>query len=47
MTLTFKAINQDPYFFDREDLQKIADETAIRQGLACYKENRVFDLDYD
>ena len=47
MTLTFKAINQDSYFFDREDLQKIADETAIRQGLACYKENRVFDLDYD
>ncbi len=37
----------DPYFFDREALQAIADEAAIREGLTYYKENRVTRIDQD
>lgn len=39
--------DNDPYFFDREDLQTIADTGAIRQGLTFYKENRVIEVDQD
>jgi len=34
-------------FFDGEELNAIAGETAVRQGLAIHKENRVFEIDYD
>ncbi|OQY08257.1 MAG: helicase [Desulfobacteraceae bacterium 4572_123] len=47
MKLTLHSINQDPFFFDGEELRTIADEAAVRQGLAMHKENRVFDMDYD
>lgn len=47
MKLTLQSINQDPFFFDNEELQTIADNAAIRQGLAMHKENRVFEMDND
>lgn len=37
----------DPYLFDRDALQEIADDAAIREGLTYYKENRVIRLDQD
>lgn len=39
--------DKDPYFFDGEDLQAIADAEAIRRGLIFYKENRVIEVDQD
>jgi hypothetical protein len=47
MTDTISSMDRDPYFFDREDLQAIADEKTISQGLAYYKENRVIDIAHD
>ena len=47
MKLTLHSQNQDPFYFDGEGLQTIANEAAIRQGLAIYKENRVFEMDHD
>ncbi len=47
MKLTLHSQNQDPFYFDGEGLQTIANEAAIRQGLAIHKENRVFEIDYD
>ncbi len=47
MTRAASSNSQDPYFFDREDLEKIADEASIRRGLAFYKENRVIEADQD
>ena len=47
MKLTLHSINQDPFYFDGEGLQTIANEAAIRQGLAIHKENRVFEMDHD
>ncbi len=47
MTETTTTRDRDPYFFDTEDLQAIADEKTIRQGLAYHKENRVIDLAHD
>ncbi|MFZ5764495.1 MAG: DEAD/DEAH box helicase [Thermodesulfobacteriota bacterium] len=41
------APNDDPYFFDRDDLQKIADDQIINQGLAAFKEHRVMAIDQD
>ncbi|RJX27143.1 MAG: DEAD/DEAH box helicase [Desulfurivibrio sp.] len=41
------SMDRDPYFFDTDDLQTIADEKTIRQGLAYHKENRVIDLAHD
>ena len=38
---------EDPYFFDREDLLKIADEESIRQGLSYYQQNCVIEIDQD
>ncbi|MBU0674024.1 MAG: DEAD/DEAH box helicase [Proteobacteria bacterium] len=37
----------DPYYFDQEELQTIADDHTIRQGLTFYKENRVIEIDLD
>lgn len=47
MTYSTSPTNEDPYFFDREDLQKIADEQTIRQGLAYFKDHRVIEIDQD
>jgi len=47
MTDTTTSMDRDPYFFDTDDLQTIADEKTIRQGLAYHKENRVIDLAHD
>lgn len=37
----------DPYFFDHEALQAVADATAIREGLDYFKEKRVIRIDQD
>ncbi len=47
MPYTITPTNEDPFFFDREELQKIADEHTIRQGLAYFKEHRVMEIDHD
>jgi superfamily II DNA or RNA helicase len=47
MPETLNSMDRDPYFFDREDLQAIAADKTIRQGLAYFKENRVIDLTHD
>lgn len=36
MTFTFAPTNEDPFFFDREKLNKIADKATIRQGLDLF-----------
>lgn len=47
MTYTISAPNEDPFYFDREDLQNIAREQVIREGLAYFKEDRVMEIDQD
>lgn len=47
MTSEISANHPDPYFFDRDDLARIAGEATIQQGLGYYKENRVTEADYD
>ena len=47
MTATSISCKQDPYYFDQEDLQTIANDATIRQALICYKENRVIEVDQD
>ncbi len=47
MTYTCAPINEDIFFFDREDLQTIADSKNISLGLTCFKENRVLEIDQD
>ena len=47
MTTHTTPDNKDPFFFDHEALQEIADRSAINQGLIFFKENRVIDLDRD
>lgn len=47
MTYIITPPNEDPYFFDREDLQAIADDKTINQGLRYFKENRVMEIDQD
>ncbi len=37
----------DPFFFDQEGLQKIANNQAVNTGLSYYKENRVIEVDED
>ncbi len=37
----------DVFLFDREKLQKRASEKVVKQGLACFNENRVLELDRD
>jgi superfamily II DNA or RNA helicase len=39
--------DRDPFLFDHEALQQIADRKAIHQGLLFFKENRVIRLDRD
>ena len=38
---------ENVFLFDREELQKIASEKIVSQGLACFNENRVLELDRD
>ncbi len=45
-THTIPADN-DPFLYDHEALQQIADRSAINQGLVFFKENRVISLDRD
>jgi superfamily II DNA or RNA helicase len=47
MAHTITPSNEDPFFFDREELQKITDEMIIRQGLAYFKEHRVMEIDQE
>ncbi len=47
MPYTCKSVNEDVFFFDREDLQAVADPKQISLGLACFKENRVLEIDQD
>jgi superfamily II DNA or RNA helicase len=42
--MTTAATKPDPYYFDREELQSLADDSTIRQGLNFYKENRVIEV---
>ena len=39
--------DNDPFLFDHEALQRIADRSAVNQGLVFFKENRVISLDRD
>jgi uncharacterized Zn finger protein len=47
MTARTIPADKDPFFFDHEALQQIADRSAINQGLVFFKENRVISLDRD
>ncbi|OQX08539.1 MAG: helicase, partial [Desulfobulbaceae bacterium A2] len=43
---TFAATETaDPFFFDQEGLSAMADDQALRQGLACFRACRVFEID--
>ena len=39
--------NHDPYFFDREDLQAIADERTVKHGLRSFRDKRVMEVDQE
>ena len=39
--------NQDPYFFDREELQAIADERTVKHGLRSFRDKRVMEVDQE
>ncbi len=45
MSYSCQPANTDVFFFDRENLQSIASLQKISQGLICYKENRVLEID--
>ena len=47
MTTHTAPDNHDPFYFDHEALQQIADRSTINQGLIFFKENRVINLDRD
>ena len=47
MSTVHKPVNDDIFLFDREELQKKASEEIVRQGLSCFNENRVLELDRD
>jgi len=47
MPFECQPLNKDIFFFDREDLQTIADKQIISQALTCFKENRVLEIDQD
>ncbi len=42
-----KNANVDPFFFDSEAMARIAEESAIRDGLAFFKDHRVLDMGHD
>jgi superfamily II DNA or RNA helicase len=47
MEFSITPPNQDPYFFDRDNLQAIADERTVKQGLRCFRDKRVMEIDQD
>ena len=47
MESTENPATQDPFFFDQEQLQTIANKNIISQGLSDHKENRVMEIDQD
>jgi superfamily II DNA or RNA helicase len=47
MAVFVKSVNDDPLFFDREELCAIADDACIRQGYTFFKEHRVTEIDQD
>lgn len=42
-----QPVNEDIFFFDREELQDVAHQKAIGRGLTLFKENRVLEIDQD
>ena len=44
---TVNVTTEDPFFFDQERLQAIADRTVISHGLEDHRENRVMEIDQD
>ena len=47
MSTKIKPANDDIFLFDREELQKWTSQKGLQQGLACFNENRVLELDND
>lgn len=47
MSYSVKPPNEDPYFFDHEDLLALAHEQTISRGLAYFKDYRVVEIDQD
>ena len=47
MSTKIKPANDDIFLFDREELQKWTSQKGLQQGLACFNENRVLELDHD
>ncbi|OQX12592.1 MAG: helicase, partial [Desulfobulbaceae bacterium A2] len=45
MTSTNQAAIGDPFLFDQEGLAALTDSDTLRQGLACFKDCRVFEID--
>ncbi len=47
MNTETNAVVSDPFFFDQDRLQAIADKTVIHYGLEDHRENRVMEIDQD
>jgi len=47
MNITTNTQTNDPFFFDQDELQSIADRTVIHCGLEDHRENRVMEIDQD
>jgi superfamily II DNA or RNA helicase len=47
MSFSVAPGHDDPFFFDREGLQGIADEQVVGDGLRYFKEHRVIAIDQD
>lgn len=47
MQCTVAPQHHDPFFFDREGLEAVADAAVVGEGLRCFKEHRVLGVDQD
>ncbi len=47
MPFSVNPNHEDPFFFDREELQAIATEQVVGEGLRYFKEHRVVSIDQD
>ncbi|MCF6186480.1 MAG: DEAD/DEAH box helicase [Desulfobulbaceae bacterium] len=47
MNTETNVVVSDPFFFDQDRLQSIADKTVIHYGLEDHRENRVMEIDQD
>ena len=47
MQCVVAAPHEDPFFFDREGLEAVADTAVVGEGLRCFKEHRVIAVDQD